>query len=440
MAERQYIGARYVPKFFDNPNTSDAAWLTGVAYEALTIVTYAGNSYTSKKPVPAGVGAPNLNPDYWVATGLFNEQVSQLQNDINSANQRIAENTSAISGINTNISEMRDDITTLQDVGGGTRKVVIIGDSYGMRNTPNYLSVLVSLMPNNYVGQALSGYGFTNGDFYTLFDSFIATLSGDWAADNVTDVIFAGGWNDARELKAGRQTVTSLTSRIRTTTAHAREVCPHARIHTCFMAWHSINSVQNDVDLATLLQVRDCYRSVEQGFSDTLDDVQYVMRNPFFMDNSLFHPNTAAAPILAQALHNNLMAGAYNYDGAYTLVPAYLEDVGVTDNTFQMYISIQKGITKIKSVPFNVSGSMTGGLVCKFKPANIPILMPDLTRSLYLTGWFKGTADGVQHDYVYAMPILYGDGSLKMFINGTVVSTVQGTLLIDSTVDNTNIR
>lgn len=433
MAERQYIGARYVPKFFENPTTSDSAWLAGVAYEALTIVTYAGNSYTSKKPVPAGIGAPNANPDYWVATGIFNEQVAHLQSDINSANERITDNEEAI-------SDMQSDIEELQDVGGGNRKVVIIGDSYGMRNTPNYLSILVSLMPNNYVGQALSGYGFTNGDFYSLFDSFIATLSGDWAPENVTDVIFAGGWNDARELKAGRQTVTSLTSRIRTTSEHAREVCPHARIHTCFMAWHSINSVQNEVDLLTLLQVRDCYRSVEQGFSDTLDDVQYVMRNPFFMDDSHFHPNTSAAPTLAQAIHNNLMAGAYNYDGAYTLVPAYLDEVGVTDNTFQMYLSIQKGITKIKSVPFNVSGAMTGGLVCKFKPENIPIIMPDLTRSLYLTGWFKGTADGTTYDYIYAMPILYGDGSLKMFINGTTVTNVHGTLLIDSTVDNTNIR
>ena len=51
MATRQYIGARYVPKFA-NP----IAWDSANSYEALEIVTYNNTSYTSKKPVPVGVG------------------------------------------------------------------------------------------------------------------------------------------------------------------------------------------------------------------------------------------------------------------------------------------------------------------------------------------------------------------------------------------------
>lgn len=89
--ERQYIGARYVPKFFENPNTGDSSWLTGIAYEALTIVTYAGNSYTSKKPVPAGIGSPNENPDYWVATGLYNAQIEQINERINELDTTVEE-------------------------------------------------------------------------------------------------------------------------------------------------------------------------------------------------------------------------------------------------------------------------------------------------------------------------------------------------------------
>ena len=46
--ERQYIGARYVPKFAD-----PVIWNKALSYEAMTIVTYLGNSFTSKKPVPA---------------------------------------------------------------------------------------------------------------------------------------------------------------------------------------------------------------------------------------------------------------------------------------------------------------------------------------------------------------------------------------------------
>lgn len=82
MATRQYIGARYVPKFYEN-SLGTAEWQAGVMYEPLTIVTYNGNSYTSKRNVPANVGAPNENTFYWVSTGNFNEQLQELTNKFN---------------------------------------------------------------------------------------------------------------------------------------------------------------------------------------------------------------------------------------------------------------------------------------------------------------------------------------------------------------------
>lgn len=80
---RQYIGARYVPKFFENETTGDSSWMAGVSYEALTIVTYNGNSYTSKKPVPSSVGSPNENKNYWVLTGNYNEQLNSVMPIVN---------------------------------------------------------------------------------------------------------------------------------------------------------------------------------------------------------------------------------------------------------------------------------------------------------------------------------------------------------------------
>lgn len=77
MALHQYIGARYVPKFYEN-SVGTAEWRSGVIYEPLTIVTYNNNSYTSKKTVPANIGDPSSNPEYWVATGSYNEQISAL--------------------------------------------------------------------------------------------------------------------------------------------------------------------------------------------------------------------------------------------------------------------------------------------------------------------------------------------------------------------------
>ncbi len=80
MSTRQYVGARYVPKFFENPNGS-AEWIKENTYEALTIVTYLGNSYTSKKPVP--INTEITNSEYWVETGNYNEQVQNYINKVN---------------------------------------------------------------------------------------------------------------------------------------------------------------------------------------------------------------------------------------------------------------------------------------------------------------------------------------------------------------------
>lgn len=129
--ERQYIGARYVPKFFENPNTTDSAWLAGVAYEALTIVTYAGNSYTSKKPVPAGIGAPNANPDYWVATGLFNQQIESLRQATITNAQNIATNTADIATNAENIEDNTESIKDISSMVNAKRQFILIGDSYG---------------------------------------------------------------------------------------------------------------------------------------------------------------------------------------------------------------------------------------------------------------------------------------------------------------------
>ena len=75
MANRQYVGARYVPKFAD-----PVEWNSALSYETLTIVTHLGNSFTSKKPVPAGVDIGNT--EYWVNTGNYNEQVAALQKTV----------------------------------------------------------------------------------------------------------------------------------------------------------------------------------------------------------------------------------------------------------------------------------------------------------------------------------------------------------------------
>ena len=110
---RQYVGARYVPKFAD-----PTAWTSGTSYEAMTIVTYNNSSYTSKMPVPATVGNPADNPDYWALTGNYNAQVEQYRQATENYNAQVAqyrqESETVSNNLTTEITNRKNADTTLQ--------------------------------------------------------------------------------------------------------------------------------------------------------------------------------------------------------------------------------------------------------------------------------------------------------------------------------------
>lgn len=73
MATRQYVGARYVPII-------DGEWDNSKAYDPLVIVSYQGNSYTSRTFVPAGIDINNTT--YWALTGNYNAQVEAYRQEV----------------------------------------------------------------------------------------------------------------------------------------------------------------------------------------------------------------------------------------------------------------------------------------------------------------------------------------------------------------------
>ena len=84
LINRQYVGARYVPKLMGE-------WNKALQYEPLSIVTHLGNSFTSKVPVPANIDISNT--DYWVNTGNYNAQVEEYRREALEAKE-LANNTS----------------------------------------------------------------------------------------------------------------------------------------------------------------------------------------------------------------------------------------------------------------------------------------------------------------------------------------------------------
>ena len=73
MATRQYVGARYVPIF-------DGDWDNTKDYEPLVIVSYQGNSYTSRTFIPHGTAI--TDETYWALTGNYNAQVEAYRQEV----------------------------------------------------------------------------------------------------------------------------------------------------------------------------------------------------------------------------------------------------------------------------------------------------------------------------------------------------------------------
>lgn len=141
LINRQYVGARYVPKLMGE-------WNKALQYEPLSIVTHLGNSFTSKVPVPVNIDI--TNNDYWVNTGNYNAQVEayrretleakQLANNTNTALEAFKKNqTNTNNEFNNKIGLTTSALNELKTVvfDGNTPSVITVAKSGGRFHTIN---------------------------------------------------------------------------------------------------------------------------------------------------------------------------------------------------------------------------------------------------------------------------------------------------------------
>lgn len=184
---RQYVGARYVPKF-----ASPMEWDNSRPYEALEIVTYMGSSYTSKIPVP--VGAEISDQMYWVCTGNYNAQVELYREEV---------------------EELREEVEALGTIANMTERlknknILIIGGSNSVYNSSSdstrdkwadkfrdRMETLGSTVTNlSQGGKCLTSYnGSTGGD---CVSSIINSATAETLA-SYDIIIINAGVNDFRE-------------------------------------------------------------------------------------------------------------------------------------------------------------------------------------------------------------------------------------------------
>ena len=203
LINRQYVGARYVPKVMGE-------WNKALQYEALSIVTYAGNSFTSKVPVPANTDITNKT--YWVNTGNYNAQVEAYRQQTAQLENRL----------NSEIIDRKNDTKD---------NILWIGDSYSVNYShklPN--GVRYMLNAKNWYEYSKGGAGFLGAWAGACYNDLIEQAKSDMSASQkemIKYVYIVGGANDSSF------SWTQLKDKVVSTVQNARSSFPNAQV--CFI-------------------------------------------------------------------------------------------------------------------------------------------------------------------------------------------------------------
>lgn len=320
MANRQYIGARYVPKFFDGENGS-SEWVNGVSYEPLTIVTYLGNSFTSKKPVPSSIGSPNNNPEYWANTGNYNAQVQKLQEDVENTENGLSILASRVTKIEPKVERLTN------------RKFIFVGDSFmnGYVKTGEYITGFaqlacnyLNLNPLNYTVSAHDGAGFmyANNSFIGHLKNVADTITNH---DEITDIYTIGGTNDV-----GQNPSTQIAEYI----SYAKQTFPNAIIHIGYDTF-PLTWAQNGTLVRT---TREIYRTATlTNGGDFIDSFCWCLDETCRTDKTQ-HPSEKGQQYLAECLVSSIVGNGYHTNRTST--PKYLPITQTSYSNLAIYEAI----------------------------------------------------------------------------------------------------
>lgn len=303
MTVRQYIGARYVPKYFENPDgTND--WLQGIAYEPLTIVTYAGNTFTSKVPVPSTVGTPNLNTDYWVITNSGGGGVTpEILDQIN-------KNTSDITDINNEITDINQQIENIETK---TDKYLIIGDSYTNiinDNNKNAFTVaceMAGFNVNDYTIIGKGGMGIAFGDTQ-LLPWFQAESESITNKESYTKIVWLGGANDMLSTNAD-----TLNQAIQTFISWTKQNYINAEVCIGFLSKTYLNGNQSNSGI-----VLNCYKNCVKYGGTYLNGTEYIVSHIGMLQDYV-HPYPKYVDEIGMYLAEILLTGNTNVHRSITV-------------------------------------------------------------------------------------------------------------------------
>lgn len=374
-----YIGARYVPIFAD-----PIEWDKAKSYEPLTIVTYQGDSYTSKTFVPAQTEITNT--EFWVRTGSYNAQVEQYRKEvqevatkmddleeslntsitgfdnrltqtetkINSYESRVTaletDNTtnkanistntgkittlkSQIESINTEISALdsrveanEDSITSINSNLTNlsslvkNKRFIVIGDSY-CDGTNSWIKSM-----QNYLGKNDTDYvkSYMGGAGFAHGAKNFLTLLQEASVSNpntITDIVVCGGANNYSE---DQDTILNGAGGIKEFVNYAKSNYPNATIHVGFIG---VNLNNND----NMPRAMNAYKQCTIFGARYLNNTEFILPSYSLLQPDFIHPNEQGDYQLGFYITNAVLTGScdvnYSYEKINTVNESYVSSI-----------------------------------------------------------------------------------------------------------------
>lgn len=299
MSVLQYVGARYVPKLFDD-GKGGMEWQPNTYYEPLTIVTYNNASYISRVPVAATIGNPVENNSFWANTGNYNGFVAALDERLTAAEALIAKNTNDASRALSNLK----------------KKVLWIGDSYseGQGVATSFIErVKETLVP---MGWTINIAARGGAGFVGLGTTFLSLLES--APVNDYDLIYVQG--------IGNDIGKDISAALAQFVSACAERYPGVPIVVLPVTKNVMQSNFGDISP----KLNQC---VSNGMGVVFSAYNWLIGKDRFQSDGV-HPNTKGHDLLYHAVMNLLTGNSISITARQGPVNYYYADYNLTFSTY----------------------------------------------------------------------------------------------------------